>query len=101
VIKGTPIAQGFQGLDWSLELTLDFMSRNNIGASILSCAIPLTIFNKSTDETATLAREINQCMAKLRDKNPTKLKFFAVLPGLDDVSLCIDIITLFRADSTC
>lgn len=90
MVEGTPLAQGFQGPQWSPEATLDFMSRNRIGASVLSCAIPLTIFNKSSEETAALAQEINTYMASFRNEHASKIGFFAVLPSLEDTRACVD-----------
>lgn len=90
VVEGTALSQGFQGPEWSPELTLDFMARNRIEVSILSCAIPLTVFGKPAAQTAALAREINTYMAEFRDKHASRIGFFAILPSLQDSSSCIE-----------
>ncbi|KAL4943389.1 hypothetical protein BDV06DRAFT_190140 [Aspergillus oleicola] len=66
------------------------MSRHGIGSSILSCPMPLAVINQNATETATLAREVNEYLASLRDKYPTQFGFFAALPSAEDTDSCID-----------
>jgi 6-methylsalicylate decarboxylase len=84
------LSQGWLGPDWTPEICLEFMARNNIGTSILSCAIPVTVFGKGAVETATLSREINEYMASLRDQHPRQFGFFAALPSLEDVPRSVE-----------
>ena len=84
------LAQGFLGPEWSPDLSLEFMARNNIGTSILSCAIPFTILLEDATEIATLSRETNEYLASLRDQYPSKFGFFATVPSLEDPKRCIE-----------
>lgn len=90
VESNASLSQGFLGPDWSPDTSLEFMARNNIGTSILSCAIPCTVLVQDAAEIATLSRDINEYMASLRDQYPTQFGFFATLPSLQDVPRCID-----------
>ncbi|OCK73150.1 amidohydrolase 2 [Lepidopterella palustris CBS 459.81] len=89
-MEGSPLSQGFSAPAWSPEMSLDFMAGNNIGTSILSYGIPVTVFGKEAAETAAMCREINEYLASLRDQDPSKFGFFTTLPSLEDVPRCIE-----------
>ncbi|KAG9235757.1 hypothetical protein BJ875DRAFT_440067 [Amylocarpus encephaloides] len=90
VESNATLSQGFLGPDWSPEMCLEFMERNRIGTSILSCAIPCTVLAQDPVEIAALSREINNYLASLRDQYPNQIGFFATLPSLEDVPRCLD-----------
>ncbi|PYI11869.1 amidohydrolase 2 [Aspergillus sclerotiicarbonarius CBS 121057] len=91
-IEGNPkLSQGFIGPEWSPSTTLEFMTRNDIGTSILSCAIPLNmICQNDTNETAALTRAVNDYLASLRDQYLKQFGFFAALPSPEDATRCIE-----------
>ena len=76
--------------EWSPELSLEFMSRNSIGATMLSLSAPGMAFLKDKNEAAALCRDVNDYAAAIRDRNPDSFGFFAALPDLSDVESCID-----------
>ena len=84
------VSQGMRLPEWSPEHSLDFMTRNNIDASILSLGAPITSMGKSSAEVASFCREMNVYAADLRNQHPGKLGFFATLPSLEDSQACID-----------
>jgi predicted TIM-barrel fold metal-dependent hydrolase len=83
-------------------MCLEFMDRNQIGSSILSCAISCTVLATDAAEVAALSRDVNKYLASLRDQRPSQFGFFAALPSLEDVPRCIDEIryalSRFKAD---
>ncbi|KAL4933869.1 amidohydrolase family protein [Aspergillus undulatus] len=90
-IENAPnLAQGLPPAAWSPEIALNFMSRNGIEASILSCPMPLSVVTQSASETASLAREVNEYLASIRDKYPKQFGLFAALPSIEDTELCIE-----------
>ena len=66
------------------------MARNAIGTSILSVSAPALTIIKDKAEAASLAREINEYAASLRDEYPSKFGFFISLPSLDDMPGCLE-----------
>ena len=89
-INSPAIPKGLKPPEWSTHLSLEFMTRNNIGAAILSLSAPATEFMKDKKEAASLAREVNEYAASIRDRHPHKFGFFATLPSPDDTSGCLE-----------
>ncbi|KAL4881601.1 hypothetical protein BJY04DRAFT_188422 [Aspergillus karnatakaensis] len=89
-IENNPkLAQGLHPPQWDPSKTLDFMARNNITTSILSCPMPVTAIHQDAIKTATLAREVNEYLASLCAEYPGKFGFFAALPSPGDTDTCI------------
>lgn len=83
------LTQGLVGPEWTPNLSLEFMARNNITTSILSCAIPFTVLLNDAIDIEILCRETNEYLASLRDQYPSKFGFFATVPSLGDTARCI------------
>jgi predicted TIM-barrel fold metal-dependent hydrolase len=92
VVEANPVlAQGFTGPEWSPEISLEVMTRLGIETSILSCGIPTSVVTKTAAEDAALSREVNEYLASLRDRHPSKFGFFATVPSPSgDVDACVD-----------
>ena len=84
------IPKGLKPPEWSADLSLEFMTRNAIGSAILSLSAPATEFVKDKKGAASLAREVNDYAASIRDQHPHRIGFFATLPSLDDTSACLE-----------
>ncbi|KAJ7121309.1 hypothetical protein C8R43DRAFT_1076752 [Mycena crocata] len=77
---------------WTPEDHLEFMERNNITKSILSCSSPGTHLIPGDDEFGRqVTREMNEYAANLKRKHPTKIGFFASLPLPDIASSLLEI----------
>ena len=87
---------------WSPEQSLEFMSKNGIGTSILSLGAPATSIGKNSAEVAGFCREMNEYAATLRDQHPSQFGYFATLPSLNDTQACVEeirhSIKVLRAD---
>ncbi|MEP7311224.1 MAG: amidohydrolase family protein [Pseudomonadota bacterium] len=72
---------------WTLARTLDEMDRNNVQTAIVSITQPGVWFGDAA-QSAQLARECNEYMARLVVDHPGRFGFFASLPvGDTDASL--------------
>ncbi|OQU97621.1 hypothetical protein CLAIMM_03522 [Cladophialophora immunda] len=69
---------------WTLELDGKSNAKFGITTSILSITAPGVCVIPSRRERAEVARKVNEYAAKLRDEQPNKYGFFAVLPNLLD-----------------
>ncbi|MDO4554071.1 MAG: amidohydrolase family protein [Lachnospiraceae bacterium] len=72
---------------WSEESQLAFMNEYGIDYSILSLSAPHFHFH-DIDETAALARKINEFGAMLHEKFPGRFGFASVLP-FPDIQMCV------------
>ncbi|KAL9618597.1 MAG: hypothetical protein Q9160_006708 [Pyrenula sp. 1 TL-2023] len=68
---------------WSVESSLQLMKEQNIGTTILSLTAPGTAV-LSGSAAVTLAREVNEFAASVRDQSPSSFGFFAALPPVLD-----------------
>ncbi|KAL2860718.1 amidohydrolase family protein [Aspergillus lucknowensis] len=103
IAENPNLPKGLPSVEWSPKTTLEFMSRNNIGTSILSCAVPLAVLGQgNASKAATFARKVNDYLASIRDRYPEQFGFFAALPSLEDTDNCIEEIryalTTLKAD---
>ena len=71
--------EGFPLPDWSAEAHLEFMAKAGIAYSVLSLPSP-HIFHSDEKLAAEVARAINEEMAALCRRYPTKFGFVATLP---------------------
>ncbi|MFD6887274.1 amidohydrolase family protein [Streptomyces sp. NPDC059957] len=69
---------------WTPEESLEVMDRHGIDAAVLSITAPGVTFLKG-DESAKLARQVNEYFAELIRRHPGRFGAFAVLP-LPDVA---------------
>jgi predicted TIM-barrel fold metal-dependent hydrolase len=79
---GRPVGDGFPFPEWSLEDTLRVMDRHAIRASVLSITAPGVQFEQGT-KARTLARGLNEAMARIVRDHPARFAALAVLPLSD------------------
>ncbi|MDQ0458311.1 amidohydrolase family protein [Rhizobium paknamense] len=72
-IAGGPIPQ------WAPDRSLQVMEDNGIGAAVLSLSAPGVYFG-DVQEACDLARACNEYAAEVRDRQPDRFGYFAVLP---------------------
>jgi predicted TIM-barrel fold metal-dependent hydrolase len=71
---------------WSVEAALALMDENGIAASVLS--IPHAAQHGSAAEASSIARRINETIAEIIVKHPTRFGGLATIPGhLADATL--------------
>jgi 6-methylsalicylate decarboxylase len=75
--------------EWTLELDRELCSRVGIQTAILSATAPGPEVLSDPQESATLARRINEFNAAVRDKDPQHYGFFASVPSLLDQDRCL------------
>ncbi|KAF9893492.1 hypothetical protein FE257_010804 [Aspergillus nanangensis] len=75
---------GWPTPSWSLEQDEKSNKRFDITTTILSITAPGVCVLADRQERADVARRVNEYAAKLRDAQPKKYGFFAVLPDLLD-----------------
>ncbi|MGD0880338.1 MAG: amidohydrolase family protein [Acidimicrobiales bacterium] len=83
-LSGRRIAEsgGLDLPDWSPELSLGVMDRNEIATAVLSVSAPGIHFGDDAD-ARELARRCNEASAEAVESHPTRFGFFAILPMPD------------------
>ncbi|KAL3466890.1 hypothetical protein BJX64DRAFT_301331 [Aspergillus heterothallicus] len=82
---------GWPTPNWSPQASLNNMASNGIQKAILSLTAPGAAIAPDTESARTLARQVNEYAASLRQQHPKSFSFFAALPSLMDA----DGVTLF------
>jgi predicted TIM-barrel fold metal-dependent hydrolase len=78
--QGAPIAPGKQP-DWSVESALSYMDQHDISACVLSD--PDAANHTTGQEARDIARRINETLADIVSKHPSRFGAVATLPGRD------------------
>src|SRR5260370_1071435 len=78
--QGAPIAPGKQP-DWSIESALSYMDQHDISACVLSD--PDAANHTTGQEARDIARRINETLADIVSKHPSRFGAVATLPGRD------------------
>ena len=78
--QGAPIAPGKQP-DWSVESALSYMDEHDISACVLSD--PDAANHATGQEARDIARRINETLAEIVSKRPSRFGAVATLPGRD------------------
>jgi predicted TIM-barrel fold metal-dependent hydrolase len=73
---------------WSVESDGAFNKTYNIGSAIYSASTPGVTHIADPEESAAVARQMNEYSAKLRDENPMN-GFFATVPSLQNTGLVL------------
>jgi predicted TIM-barrel fold metal-dependent hydrolase len=73
---------------WSVESDGAFNKTYNIGSAIYSASTPGVTHIANPEESAAVARQMNEYSAKLRDENPMN-GFFATVPSLQNTGLVL------------
>ena len=74
---------------WSVESDQAFPNSINVKHSILSVSTPGAMFVSDPEESAKVARAMNEYCASLRDGNPSSYGFFATVPSLEHTDLVL------------
>ncbi|KAF4332158.1 amidohydrolase family [Fusarium beomiforme] len=88
----TGIGAGMKGMEvptWSVEGDIAFNKTYNIASAVYSVSTPGVTHIADPEESARVAREMNEYCARLRDENPTN-GFFATVPSLQHTSLVLE-----------
>ncbi|MCJ1471362.1 hypothetical protein MMC13_000001 [Lambiella insularis] len=73
----------------TIQGSLELMDDLNIATSIISLSAPGAEVAESTEGARALARRYNEYALDFRHTNPSRLGFFAALPGLNDKDGCM------------
>ncbi|RFN50617.1 amidohydrolase family protein [Fusarium flagelliforme] len=85
------VAAGLQGMEvpeWTVESDTAFNKTYNIGSAIYSASTPGVTHIADPEESARVARQMNEYNAQLRDENPRN-GFFATVPSLQHTDLVL------------
>ncbi|KAH7246716.1 amidohydrolase family protein [Fusarium tricinctum] len=85
------VGAGMKGMKvptWSVQSDQAFNKKYNIESAIYSVSTPGVTHISDPEESAKVAREMNDYAASLRDENPTN-GFFATLPSLQHTDLVL------------
>lgn len=86
---GALLEDGFPLPVWKLEDHLALMDKCDIAWTLLSVSSPQPYFTGFKDEAVKMCRLLNEKMANIKTKYPSRFKFQACLP-LPDVAAAID-----------
>ncbi|KAK9444472.1 amidohydrolase family protein [Metarhizium brunneum] len=85
------VDEGLKGMkvpDWSVSSDEAFNKSVNVHSAIFSVSTPGVTFISDPEESAKVARAMNEYSASLRDQNPSN-GFFATLPSLEHTDLVL------------
>ncbi len=74
---------------WNVSSDKTFSNSINVQTSIFSVSTPGVTFISDPEESAAVARSMNEYCASLRDKDPHSYGFFATVPSLEHTDLVI------------
>lgn len=78
-IKDAHDPGGWNNPNWSTSISKEFMAANGIKSVIFSVSTP-GVDVMTPEKTISVARKCNEYGAKLRDEDPTRFGFFAMVP---------------------
>jgi predicted TIM-barrel fold metal-dependent hydrolase len=81
--------QGTKVPEWSISSDKAFSDSIGVRASIFSVSTPGVTYISDPEESAVVARSMNDYSAALRDKDPASYGFFATVPSLEHTELVI------------
>src|SRR5260221_8853866 len=79
--QGAPVGPGRKQPDWSVESALSYMEEHDISACVLSD--PDAANHATGQEARDIARRINETLADIVSKHPSRFGAVATLPGRD------------------
>ncbi|TVY39376.1 6-methylsalicylic acid decarboxylase [Lachnellula occidentalis] len=86
------ISYGLKGMkvpEWTVSGDKTFSESINVHTSIFSVSTPGVSYISDPEESAAVARSMNEYCASLRDKNPHAYGFFATVPSLQHTDLVL------------
>jgi predicted TIM-barrel fold metal-dependent hydrolase len=79
--QGAPIGSGRKQPDWSVESAISHMEEHDISACVLS--LPDSANHATGQEARDIARRINEALADIVSRHPSRFGAVATLPGQD------------------
>jgi 6-methylsalicylate decarboxylase len=79
--QGAPVGAGQKQPDWSVESAISYMDEHNISACILSD--PDSANHATGQEARHIARRVNETLADIVSRRPSRFGAVATLPGQD------------------
>ncbi|KAK6441497.1 hypothetical protein LTR95_002273 [Oleoguttula sp. CCFEE 5521] len=84
-----PAESGVPQISWSMDATRRSMAELDIGASMLSLSAPGSRIAPDRDGARSLAKRFNEWAAEETKADPSRIGFFAAVPGLQDTDGCL------------
>ncbi|KAI1747591.1 amidohydrolase family protein [Xylaria castorea] len=81
--------KGMKAPEWSVAADESFSKSIGVKTSILSVSTPGVMYVSDPEESASVARAMNEYSASLRDGDPTAYGFFATVPSLEHTDLVL------------
>ncbi len=79
--QGAPVGPGRKQPDWSVESALSYMEEHDISACVLS--VPDSANHATGKDARDIARRVNETLAEIVSKHPSRFGAVATIPGLD------------------
>jgi 6-methylsalicylate decarboxylase len=79
--QGAPVGPGQKQLDWSVESAISYMDEHDISACVLSD--PDSANHATGQEARDIARRVNETLADIVSRRPSRFGAVATLPGQD------------------
>src|SRR5258708_27087010 len=79
--QGAPVGPGQKQPDWSVESALSYMEEHDIAACVLSD--PDSANHAKGREARDIARRVNETLADIVSRHPSRFGAVATLPGQD------------------
>src|SRR3979490_434384 len=79
--QGAPVGPGQKQPDWSVESAISYMDEHNISACTLSA--PDSANHATGQEARDIARRVNETLADIVSRRPSRFGAVATLPGQD------------------
>jgi predicted TIM-barrel fold metal-dependent hydrolase len=96
--EGAPVGPGRKPPDWSVERALSYMEEHDVSACVLSD--PDSANHTTGQEGRDIARRVNETLAGIVSKHPSRFGAVATLPGQDadgavtEIAYALDILKL-------
>jgi predicted TIM-barrel fold metal-dependent hydrolase len=96
--QGAPVGSGQKQPDWSVESALSYMEQHDISACVLSD--PESANHARGQEARDIARRVNETLADIVSRRPSRLGAVATLPGQDadgavaEIAYALDVLKL-------
>jgi 6-methylsalicylate decarboxylase len=96
--EGAPVGPGREPPDWSVERALSYMEEHDVSACVLSD--PDSANHTTGQEARDIARRVNETLADIVSKHPSRFGAVATLPGQDadgaviEIAYALDILKL-------
>jgi predicted TIM-barrel fold metal-dependent hydrolase len=96
--QGAPVGPGQKQPDWSVERALSYMEQHDISACVLSD--PESANHARGQEARDIARRVNETLADIVSRHPSRFGAVATLPGQDadgavaEIAYALDVLKL-------